>query len=60
MRDKELDGFSSAVDARKKELYDKILVTKRQVDIILWIACGALTVVVILIILEAAGVYKIG
>ena len=59
-REKELDGFSAAMDARKKQLYGKLPITLKQVDAILWIACGALAVVVLLIILEAAGVFKIG
>ncbi len=59
-REKELDGFSAAMDARKKQLYGKLPITLKQVDIILWIACGALAVVVLLIILEAAGAFKIG
>ena len=59
-REKELDGFSAAMDARKKQLYGKLPVTLKQVDTVLWIACGALAVVVLLIILEAAGVFKIG
>ena len=48
------------MDARKKQLYGKLPVTLKQVDTVLWIACGALAVVVLLIILEAAGVFKIG
>lgn len=59
-REKELDGFSAAMDARKKQLYGKLPVTLKQVDTVLWIACGALAVVMLLIILEAAGVFKIG
>ena len=59
-REKELDGFSAAMDARKKQLYGKLPVTLKQVDTVLCIACGALAVVVLLIILEAAGVFKIG
>ena len=59
-REKELDGFSAAMDARKKQLYGKIPMTVKQMDIILWIACGALAIVVLLIILEAAGIFKIG
>lgn len=59
-REKKLDGFSAAMDAKKKQLYDKIPMTLRQVDIILWISCGALAVVVLLIILEATGIFKIG
>ena len=59
-REKELDGFSAAMDAEKKLLYGKLPITVKQVDIILWIAGGLLAVVVLLIILEAAGIFKIG
>ena len=59
-REKELDGFSAAMDARKKQLYGKLPMTVKQMDIILWISCGLLAVVVLLIILEAAGIFKIG
>lgn len=59
-REKELDGFSAAMDAKKKQLYGKLPVTVKQVDIVLWIAGGLLAVVVLLIILEAAGIFKIG
>ena len=59
-REKELDGFSAAMDAKKKLLYGKLPITVKQVDIILWIAGGLLAVVVLLIILEAAGIFRIG
>lgn len=59
-REKELDGFSAAMDAKKKQLYGKLPITVKQVDIVLWIAGGLLAVVVLLIILEAAGIFKIG
>ena len=59
-REKEMDGFSAAMDAKKKLLYGKLPITVKQVDIILWIAGGLLAVVVLLIILEAAGIFKIG
>lgn len=59
-REKELDGFSAAMDAKKKLLYGKLPITVKQVSIILWIAGGLLAVVVLLIILEAAGIFKIG
>lgn len=58
-REKELDAISAAVDAKKKTLYDKLPVTLKQVDTILYLALGALAVVVVLIILEAAGIFKI-
>ena len=41
-REKELDGFSAAMDAKKKLLYGKLPITVKQVDIILWIAGGRL------------------
>ncbi len=59
-REKQLDAFSAAMDAKKKQLYGKLPVTVKQVDIILWISCGLLAVVVVLIILEATGIFKIG
>lgn len=59
-REEELYGFSAAMDAKKKLLYGKLPITVKQVDIILWIAGGLLAVVVLLIILEAAGIFKIG
>lgn len=59
-REKELDGFSAAMDAKKKQLYGKLPITVKQVDIVLWIAGGLLAVVALLIILEAAGIFKIG
>ena len=59
-REKELDGFSAAMDVKKKLLYGKLPITVKQVSIILWIAGGLLAVVVLLIILEAAGIFKIG
>ena len=48
------------MDAKKKQLYGKLPVTIKQVDIILWISCGLLAVVFVLIILEATGIFKIG
>ena len=59
-REKQLDAFSAAMDAKKKQLYGKLPVTIKQVDIILWISCGLLAVVFVLIILEATGIFKIG
>ena len=59
-REKKLDAFSAAMDAKKKALYDKLPITLKQVDIILYIALGALVLVVVLIFLEASGIFKIG
>ena len=52
--------ISDAVQTRKEELYDKIPLTVKQLDVIIWIGCIALVVVFVLIALEAAGIYKIG
>ena len=59
-REKQLDAFSAAMDAKKKQLYGKLPITVKQVDIILWISCGLLALVVVLIILEATGIFKSG
>ena len=58
-REKKLDAFSAAMDAKKKSLYDKLPITLKQVDTILFIALGALGVVVVLSALEALGIFKI-
>ena len=52
--------FSNAVQQQKEMLYSRLPVTRKQVDIVLWLAVAALIVVVILIGLEAAGIFKIG
>lgn len=59
-REKKLDAFSAAMDARKKALYGKLPVTLKQVDTILYLALGALGIVLVLIVLEALGIFKIG
>ena len=48
------------MDARKKALYGKLPVTLKQVDTILYLALGALGIVLVLIVLEALGIFKIG
>ena len=59
-REEKLDAFSAAMDARKKALYGKLPVTLKQVDTILYLALGALGIVLVLIVLEALGIFKIG
>ena len=59
-REEKLDAFSAAMDARKKALYGKLPMTLKQVDTILYLALGALGIVVVLIALEALGIFKIG
>ena len=58
-REKKLDAFSAAMDAKKKTLYGKLPITLKQVDMVLYIALGALGIVVVLIVLEALGIFKI-
>lgn len=59
-REEKLDAFSAAMDAKKRALYDKLPVTLRQVNTILYLALGALGIVVVLIVLEALGIFKVG
>ena len=59
-RGEKLDAFSAAMDAKKRALYDKLPVTLRQVNTILYLALGALGIVVVLIVLEALGHFKVG
>lgn len=51
--------FSSALQQKKEELYSKVPLSLNAVNVILWVAVAALTVVIILITLEATGVFKI-
>ena len=48
------------MQTRKEGFYEKIPLTVKQLDVIIWIGCIALVVVFVLIALEAAGIYKIG
>ena len=58
-RERELSPFSQAVKIKKEEWYDKVKLSVRQMDVIIWIVSGLLAVVVLLIVLEAAGIYKL-
>ena len=58
-REKNLDAFSAAVKAKKEAWYDKLHLSVRQLDVIIWAVSGLLAIVVLLIILEAAGIFKI-
>lgn len=58
-REKALDPFSLAVKNKKEEWYDKINLSVHQMDIIIYIVSGLLAIVVLLIILEAAGIFKL-
>ena len=58
-RERELSPLSQAVKIKKEEWYDKVKLTVRQMDVIIWIIYGLLAVVIVLIALEAAGIYKL-
>lgn len=58
-RERELGFFSQAVHDRKESWYDHIHVSLKTMDTIIWIVSGLLAVVIILIILEATGVFKL-
>ena len=58
-KEKALDPFSMAVKMKKESWYEKVKLSVKQMDIIIWIVSILLCIVVILIILEAAGIYKL-
>ena len=58
-KEKALDPFSMAVKIKKESWYDKVKLSVRQMDAIIWAVSILLGIVVILIILEAAGIYKL-
>ena len=58
-REKELGFFSQAVKNKKESWYDHIHVSVKTMDRIIWVVSALLTIVVILIILEATGVFKL-
>ena len=58
-REKEMSPFSQAVKNKKEEWYDKVTLTVRQMDVIIWIVYGLLAAVIVLIALEAAGIFKL-
>ena len=58
-REKELSFFSQALKDKKESWYDRINVSVKTMDRIIWVVSALLTIVVILIILEATGVFKL-
>ena len=58
-REKELGFFSQAVKDKKESWYDHIHVSVKTMDRIIWVVSILLAIVVILIILEATGVFKL-
>lgn len=59
-RERRLSAFSAAVKNKKESWYEKVPLSLRQVDVIIWVVSALLAIVVVLIILEAAGIFKIG
>ena len=58
-KERELGFFSQAVKAKKESWYDRINVSVKTMDRIIWVVSALLTIVVILIILEAMGIFKL-
>ena len=57
--EKKLSPFSQAVKAKKESLYDKVKLSLKTLDVIIWVAGIALAIVILLMILEATGVFKL-
>ena len=58
-REKKLDGFSNAVKEKKEEWYDKVKLSEGQLTVIIRVIYVLLGIVAVLIILEAAGIFKL-
>ena len=58
-RERALDPFSTAVKLKKEQYYSKIRLTVRQMNVIIAITAALLALVVLLIVLEAAGIFKL-
>ena len=58
-KERELGFFSQAVKNRKESWYDRIHVSVKTMDKVIWVVSALLAIVVILIILEAAGIFKL-
>ena len=60
-REKALDPFSLAVKMKKEQWYDKVKerVSLRGINAVIWVVSILLAAVIVLIILEAAGIYKL-
>ena len=60
-REKRLENkpFSRALQAQKEQWYDKVPLSVKQLDVVIWIVGIALGLVFLLIVLEAAGIFKL-
>ncbi len=55
----EKDGTRHGWQMKKEEMYDKLNITVKQVDIFIGIMIGVLVLVFVLIGLEAAGIFSL-
>ncbi len=51
--------YSRRLQAKKELWYDKVPLSVKQLDVIIWVVSIALVIVFVLIILEAAGIFKL-
>ena len=58
-QERELGPFSSAVREKKEQWYSRVPLTERQLTVIIRIIYVLLGIVAVLIILEAAGIFRI-
>ena len=58
-RERRLDPLSQAVQAKKEQWYDKVKLSVRQMNIIIAVVWALLGIVAVLIILEAAGIFRL-
>ena len=58
-KEKKLGFFSQAVQDKKESLYDHVHVSVKMMDKVIWVVSALLVIVVILIALEATGVFKL-
>ncbi len=58
-KERELDAFSARVRERKEEWYEKVPLNTRQLTVIIGIVYVLLGIVALLIILEAAGIFRL-
>ena len=58
-KEKELDAFSAAVKKKKEESYDHVPLNEKQLTVIIRVVYVLLGIVGVLIILEAAGIFRL-
>ena len=58
-KEKELDAFSAAVKKKKEEWYDHVPLNEKQLTVIIRVVYVLLGIVGVLIILEAAGIFRL-